>query len=158
MWFQKQWTMMKRHILQCLIDQTAGPNAERLVDAIIVDPMATAVMQTDVELVLGTWCKFWRVVSFVGYWVWVTLTKYESYCLPHYSWTMNSKHDQIKLIKTRGERGMKCIVSDTLRNDLRLETKLSSACRDIHKVLTIDFLRTSGEFLMHSFFIKMHKN
>ena len=49
---------MKRHILQCLIDQTAGPNAERLVDAIIVDQMATAVMQTDVELVLGTWCKF----------------------------------------------------------------------------------------------------
>ena len=73
-------------------------------------------------------------------------------CLP------KNEHDQIKLIKTRGERGMKCIVSDTLRNDLRLETKLSSACRDIHKVLIINFLRTSGEFLMHSFFIKMYKN
>ena len=49
---------MKRHILQCLIDQTAGQNAEKLVDAIIVDPMATAVMQTDAELVLGTWRRF----------------------------------------------------------------------------------------------------
>ena len=29
---------------------------------------------------------------------------------------------------------MKCIVPDTIKNDLRLETKISSACRDIHKV------------------------
>ena len=58
---------------------------------------------------------------------------------------MNNKYDQTKLIKTRKERGMKCIVPDTLRNDLRLETKLSSACRDIHKVLIIHFLCTSGE-------------
>ena len=33
---------------------------------------------------------------------------------------------------------MKCVVPDTQRNDLRLETKLSSACRDIHKVLMIN--------------------
>ena len=78
--------------------------------------------------------------------------------MTHYLWTMHNNYDQIKLIKTPGERGMKCIVPDTIRNDLRLETKLSSACRDIHKVLMINFLRTSGEFLMHSFFIKMHKN
>ena len=60
-----------------------------------------------------------------------------------YLWTMHNNYDQIKLIKTRGERGMKCIVPDTLRNDLRLETKLSSACRDIHKVLMINFRCTS---------------
>ena len=77
--------------------------------------------------------------------------------MTHFLRTMHNKYDQMKLIQARGERGMKCIVSDTLRNDLRLETKLSSACRDIHKVLMTNFLRTSGEFLMHSFFIKMHK-
>ena len=62
---------------------------------------------------------------------------------------LTMKYDQIKLIKTRKERGMKCIVPDTLRNDLRLETKLSSACRDIHKVFIIYFLYTSGEQVVH---------
>ena len=70
---------------------------------------------------------------------------------------MHNKYDQTKLIKTRKERGMKCIVPDTLRNDLRLETKLSSACRDIHKVfiiscitLPVNKLYTSIE-KMHSY-------
>ena len=31
------------------------------------------------------------------------------------------------------KRGMRCIVPETIKNDLRLETKLSSACRDVHK-------------------------
>ena len=137
-WFLKRWMMMKWHILQCLIDQTAGQNAEKLVDAIIVDLMATAVMQTDAELVLGTWCKFWREVFLPD-------IESESHYTTHNLWTMNNKYDQTKLIKTRKERGMKCIVPDTLRNDLRLETKLSSACRDIHKVFIIYFLYTSGE-------------
>ena len=52
-----------------------------------------------------------------------------------------------KHIKSHEERGMKCVVPDTQRNDLRLETKFSSACRDIHKVLMIN-VRIPEHFLL----------
>ena len=39
----------------------------------------------------------------------------------------------MKLKKVNKKRGMRCIVPETIKNDLRMETKLSSACRDIHK-------------------------
>jgi hypothetical protein len=38
-----------------------------------------------------------------------------------------------KVLKDNRKRGMRCIVPNTVKNDLRMETKLSSACKDIHK-------------------------
>lgn len=37
------------------------------------------------------------------------------------------------VLRVNRKRGMRCIVPDTIKNDLRTETKLSSACKDVHK-------------------------
>ena len=68
------------------------------------------------------------------------------------------RYQLAKLSKANGERGMKCIVPDTIKNDLRLETKISSACRDIHKVSQFaEYFQSTSGLLPVYFFIKIFR-